>query len=236
MDMPVAASAHNALIDALPEDEYMRLAPALKKVRLQAGTVIYEANAPMRHVYFPATGVVGLLYEFSDGTPCEIALVGQRGLVGVALVGGVNTAAHRAVAQSDTTGYLVSATAFREALASQATLRDRALRYTQALMTQVAQIAYCNRHHDIQQQLCRWIMANMLFFESNHIEATQSAIADMLGVRRESITLAARKLQALGAIRYVRGRITVLDRDVLEACACECYRIVRSEYKALLDS
>jgi CRP-like cAMP-binding protein len=219
----------------LPPEDYAKLAAWLEPVPMPLGKVIHEPESPRRYVYFPCTSIVSLLYVMRDGSSAQIAIVGNEGLVGSSLFLGVQETPELAVVQSGGTGVRIRAALLQQA-ESTTSLRHKALRYSQALFTQMAQTAVCNRHHDIRQQLCRWLLLSLDRLKGTEINLTHELIASMLGVRREGVTAAARKLQALGAIRYQRGNINVTDRSVLEASACECYAVVKREYDRLLSN
>lgn len=224
----------NLLIDALSLETQRRLLPHLEVVPLKQGKVIAESGDVMRHVYFPIDSIVSLLYVTRDGDSTEISLVGNEGFVGIALFMGGETTPSRAVVQSAGYAYRLPARKFKEELARHGDLQELMLRYTQSLITQMAQTAVCNRHHSINQQLCRFLLLMLDRLTDNHLLLTQEVIANMLGVRREGITDAAGKLQKMGVIEYTRGRITVLDRSELENLTCECYTIVKQETDRLL--
>jgi CRP-like cAMP-binding protein len=224
----------NRLLAALPAAELARLAPHLEAVPLPLGAVIYESGGAQDHVYFPGSGIVSLLYVMSDGAAAEIAVVGREGMVGIALFMGGETTPSRAVVQSAGRGHRLEAGAIKAEFARGGELQRLLLRYTQALITQMTQTAVCNRHHLLEQQLCRWLLLSLDRLPSSDLVMTQQLIANMLGVRREGVTEAAGKLQAEGLIRYSRGRIKVLDRKQLEARVCECYGVVKKEYDRLL--
>lgn len=225
---------HNQLLAALPEAEWLRWQPLLEPVDLPLGAVLYESGMPLAHVYFPTTAIVSLLYVLEDGASAEIAVAGLEGLVGISLFMGGGTTPSRAVVQSAGRGFRLKAQAVQTEFGRAGAVMHLLLRYTQALITQMAQTAVCNRHHTLDQQLCRWLLLSLDRLPSSEIVMTQELIGNMLGVRREGVTEAAGKLQAAGIIRYARGRINVLDRDALEARTCECYGVVRSEYERLL--
>ncbi len=229
---PVQSS--NALLASMPPAEWARIAPQLEAVELPLGKVLYESGASMSHVYFPTTAIVSLLYVMEDGASAEIAVVGQEGVVGIALFMGGETTPSRAVVQSAGHGYRLRAPAIKEEFNRSGPVMHLLLRYTQALITQMAQTAVCNRHHSLDQQLCRWLLLSLDRLSGSELVMTQELIANMLGVRREGVTEAALKLQRLGLIRYARGHITVLDRPGLEARVCECYSVVKKEYDRLL--
>jgi CRP-like cAMP-binding protein len=224
----------NHLLAALPAEEYGRVLPHLELVSMPLGWAVYEAGGPQGYVYFPTTSIVSLLYVMQNGASAEIAVTGNDGLVGIALFMGGESTASRAVVQSAGYGYRFKAAALKTEFVLGGPLQHLALRYTQALITQMAQTAVCNRHHALEQQLCRWLLLSLDRLSSNKLEMTQELIANMLGVRREGVTEAAGKLQDAGVIKYVRGRITVLDRAQLEARVCECYGVVKTEMDRLL--
>jgi len=224
----------NHLLRALPPDEAERLVARLELVAMPLGNVLYESGSTMRHVYFPTTAIVSMMYVMADGASAEIAVVGNEGMVGVALFMGGETTPSRAVVQSAGNAYRMKGQHLKEEFKRAAGLQYLLLRYTQALLTQMAQTAVCNRHHSVDQQLCRWLLLSLDRLPSNTLAMTQGLIANMLGVRREGVTEAAGKLQVAGLIHYTRGHITVLDRPGLEAQACECYRVVKTEFDRLL--
>jgi CRP-like cAMP-binding protein len=226
----------NRLLAALPEKNYQALLPLLEPVELPLGMALYESGAKQGHVYFPTTSIVSLLYVLENGASAEIAITGNEGLVGIALFMGGETTPSRAVVQSAGEGYRLKAAVLKEAFERGGELQHLLLRFTQALITQMTQTAVCNRHHAVHQQLCRWLLLSLDRLPGNELVMTQELIANMLGVRREGVTEAAGKLQAEGLIGYSRGRITVLDRDQLEACVCECYSVVKKEYDRLLPA
>ncbi len=224
----------NHLLRALPVGETERLFPNLELVTMSLGQVLYESGSKLRHVYFPTTSIVSLLYVMEDGASAEIAVVGNEGLVGVALFMGGETTPSRSVVQSAGHAYRLKGQFLKEEFTRAAALQHLLLRYTQALLTQMAQTAVCNRHHSVDQQLCRWLLLSLDRLPSNKLTMTQELIANMLGVRREGVTEAAGKLQVAGLIQYSRGQITVLDRPGLERAACECYQVVKKEFDRLL--
>ncbi|MBG6079042.1 Crp/Fnr family transcriptional regulator [Rubrivivax gelatinosus] len=224
----------NRLLAALPAEDLQRWLPQLEWVALPLGQVVYESGRPLGHVYFPTTAIVSLLYVMEDGASAEIAVVGHEGLVGIALFMGGETTPSRAVVQSAGEGWRLPAAAVKEAFTRPGPVMHLLLRYTQALITQMAQTAVCNRHHSLDQQLCRWLLLSLDRLPGNELVMTQELIANMLGVRREGVTEAAMRLQRRGLIRYARGHITVLDRAGLEATTCECYEVVKREYDRLL--
>jgi CRP-like cAMP-binding protein len=225
----------NRLLAALPDGDYERLLPSLEPISLQLGEVVYEAGGSQPYIYFPTDSIVSLLYVMEDGASAEIAVTGREGLVGIALFMGGETTPSRAVVQSAGTGYRLRAAVLKKEFDSGGALHHLALRYTQALITQMAQTAVCNRHHSVEQQLCRWLLLSLDRLPSNQLTMTQELIANMLGVRREGVTEAAGRLQAAGLIKYSRGHIEVLDRARLERRVCECYAVVKREYDRLLE-
>jgi CRP-like cAMP-binding protein len=226
----------NQILAALAPAERARIYPYLQRVPLRLGEVLYEPGAAFRHVYFPANCLISLLHVLKDGATAEIAVVGNDGLIGVAVFMGGETTPSRAVVQSAGHAYRLVGKRLTEEFHRSGHLRFLLLRYTQALMTQMAQTAVCNRHHSVDQQLCRWLLLSLDRLEANQLTMTQALIADMLGVRREGVNEAANKLQNLGVIRYRRGRITVLDRDKLEHLCCECYAVVKRETDRLIPA
>jgi CRP-like cAMP-binding protein len=232
----VTGPRQNHLLAALSETDYQRLLPALEPVSLPLGAVLYEAGGSQSHVYFPTDCIVSLLYVMEDGASAEIAVTGCEGLVGIALFMGGETTPSRAVVQSAGAGYRLRAAVLKTEFDSGGAVHHLALRYTQALITQMAQTAVCNRHHSVEQQLCRWLLLSLDRLPSNELTMTQELIANMLGVRREGVTEAAGRLQAAGLIKYSRGHIEVLDRARLERRVCECYGVVKREYDRLLDT
>jgi len=227
-------SLPNNLLAALPVPERERLGEHLEPVQLRLGEVIYESGGELRHVYFPTTAIVSLLYLMENGASAEIAVVGNDGIVGVALFMGGESMPNRAVVQSAGHAYRLNGQLLKDEFRRGGALQRLLLRYTQALLTQMAQTAVCNRHHSVDQQLCRWLLLSLDRLPSAELAMTQELIANMLGVRREGVTEAAGKLQKAGLIRYSRGRITVLDRPGLEQQACECYLVVKKESDRLL--
>jgi CRP-like cAMP-binding protein len=224
----------NELLASLPPAEWARLSPLLEAVDLPLGQVLYESGGKMGHVYFPITAIVSLLYVMEDGASAEIAVVGHEGVVGIAIFMGGESTPSRAVVQSAGKGYRLRAQVIKEEFNRSGPMMHLLLRYTQALITQMSQTAVCNRHHSLDQQLCRWLLLSLDRLSGNELVMTQELIANMLGVRREGVTEAALKLQKLGIIRYARGHITVLDRPALESRVCECYAVVKAEYDRLL--
>jgi len=224
----------NHLLAVLPRPESERLLPRLELVPLPLGDALYESGDRLNHVYFPTTAIVSLLYELENGASAEIAVVGNEGIVGIALFMGGDTMPNRAVVQSEGHAYRLRGKLLKEEFNRAGALQHLLLRYTLALLSQMAQTAVCNRHHTVDQQLCRWLLLSLDRLPANVLSMTQELIANMLGVRREGVTEAARKLQDAGLIHYSRGRITVLDRPGLEARVCECYNVVRKEFHRLL--
>jgi CRP-like cAMP-binding protein len=224
----------NHLLDALPAADYDRIAGALELVPLKLGDVLYESGAKLRYVYFLTTAIVSLLYVMENGASAEIAIVGNEGLLGISLFMGGDSTPSRAVVQSAGHAFRLRSQLLKDEFGRFGPTMQLLLRYTQALITQMAQTAVCNRHHSLDQQLCRWLLLSLDRLQSNELAMTQELIANMLGVRREGVTEAAGKLQTTGLIRYRRGTITVLDRAGLEARVCECYQVVRKEFNRLL--
>jgi CRP-like cAMP-binding protein len=224
----------NHLLDALPSEDFQRIVAHLELIPMRLGEVLYEPGTRLHHVYFPTTSIVSLLYVMEDGASAEIAVVGNEGILGISLFMGGDTTPSRAVVQSAGYGYRLKAQLLKNEFGRFGPTMHLLLRYTQALITQMAQTAVCNRHHSVDQQLCRWLLLSLDRLASNELTMTQALIADMLGVRREGVTEAAGKLQDAGLIRYVRGRISVLDRPGLEKRSCECYRVVKAEFDRLL--
>jgi CRP-like cAMP-binding protein len=223
------APERNHLLAALPPTERARLFEQLELVSLPLGSVLYESGDVQRHIYFPIDSIISLLYVLKDGDSAEIAVVGNDGAVGIALfMGGVSTT-NRAIVQNAGSAYRLTQRGISAEIALHGDMMQIMLRYTQALITQMAQTAVCNRHHSVDQQLCRWLLLSLDRLNSNKLTMTQELIANMLGVRREGVTEAAGKLQTLGVIEYRRGLITVLDRPRLEALSCECYEVVKRE-------
>jgi len=236
--MPAAAPdpQQNHLLAALSPTERGRVYPHLRLVPMPLGKVLYESGDLLRHVYFPTDSIVSLLYVLASGASAEIAVVGNDGLIGVALFMGGETTPSRAVVQSSGSAYRLPGQKLKSEFRRNGELQLLLLRYTQALITQMAQTAVCNRHHSVDQQLCRWLLLSLDCLTDNRLAMTQELIANMLGVRREGVTEAAGKLQKLGVIEYSRGHITVLDRPKLEQLCCECYAVVRKESERLLPA
>ena len=225
----------NQLLAALPEAEWGRWQPLLEPFDMPLGHVLYEPGSTLSHVYFPSNAIVSLLYVMENGASAEIAVVGNEGLVGISLFMGGESTPSRAVVQSAGQGFRLTSELIKEEF-KRAPVLHLLLRYTQALITQMAQTAVCNRHHSLDQQLCRWLLLSLDRLQGNELVMTQELIANMLGVRREGVTEGALKLQEAGLIRYSRGHIKVLDRPGLEARTCECYAVVKREYDRLLPS
>lgn len=230
------APTQNRLLAALPSEVYQRLAPYLEEVPMPLGNVLYEPGDRMCHVYFPTDCIVSLLYVMESGASAEISVVGNEGLVGISLFMGGESTSSRAVVQSGGSGYRLLGQRLIDEFNRHGELMSMVLRYTQALITQMAQTAVCNRHHSIDQQLCRWLLLSLDRLPSNHLIMTQELIANMLGVRREGVTEAAGRLQRLGVIEYRRGHIEVIDRARLEELSCECYAVVKKETDRLLEA
>ena len=224
----------NRLLAALPSDGYDALLPFLERLTMPLGSSVYESGGTQGHVYFPTTSIISLLYVLESGASAQIAVVGNDGVVGVSLFMGGETTPSRAVVQSAGLGYRLAARAIKHEFTRGGPLQGLMLRYTQSLITQMAQTAVCNRHHSVDQQLCRWLLLSLDRLPGTELVMTQEMIANMLGVRREGVTEAAGKLQAVGLIEYSRGKITVLERARLEARVCECYAVVKKEYDRLL--
>jgi len=224
----------NHLLAALSETVWERWLPQLEWVDMPLGKVLYESGATLSHAYFPTTAIVSLLYVLENGASAEIAVAGNEGLVGISLFMGGGSTPSRGVVQSAGEGYRIRSSFIRSEFERAGEVMHLLLRYTQALITQMSQTAVCNRHHSLDQQLCRWLLLSLDRLSGNELVMTQELIANMLGVRREGVTEAALKLQGAGLIRYARGHITVLDRAGLEARTCECYGVVLAEYERLL--
>ena len=224
----------NHLLAVLSDADWARLEPHLALIDMPLGQVVYESGDRLDHVYFPTSSIVSLLYVMEDGASAEIAIVGNEGLVGIALFMGGETTPSRAIVQSAGRAYRLPAAILKEEFRRGGALQRLLLRYTQALITQMAQTAVCNRHHSIDQQLCRWLLLSIDRLASNELNMTQDLIANMLGVRRAGVTEAALKLQDAGLIRYSHGHIELLNRDGLEQRVCECYGVVKREFELLL--
>jgi len=219
----------NHLLAALPDAVKSRIFPLLKLVEMNLGDVIYESGQSIEFVYFPTNCIISLLYVMLDGASAEISVVGNEGLAGIAVFMGGESTPSRTIVQSKGLAYRMPSSELRTEFNNHAEVRVLMLRYTQALITQMSQTAVCNRHHSIDQQLCRWLLLSLDRLPDNHLTMTQELIANMLGVRREGVTEAAGKLQKLGVIEYHRGHITVIDRPRLEVLCCECYAVVKRE-------
>ncbi|HVQ14791.1 MAG TPA: Crp/Fnr family transcriptional regulator [Vicinamibacterales bacterium] len=224
----------NHILAALPEEEAARLFPQLKLVELPLGMSVYESGDVQRYMYFPTDSIISLLYVLENGASAEIAIVGNEGVIGVSLFMGGETTPSRAIVQSAGLAYRLGSRAIKEEFDRHGQMLHLLLRYTQALITQMAQTAVCNRHHSVDQQLCRWLLLSIDRLSGTRLNMTQELISNMLGVRREGVTSAAHKLQKLGVISYSRGNIEVLDRPKLEALSCECYAVVKRETDRLL--
>jgi CRP-like cAMP-binding protein len=233
--MPAPGPKSNKLLAALSSAELKRLRPDLELVDMPLGHVVYESGRALEHLYFPTDSIVSILYVMEDGASAEIAVVGNEGVVGISLFMGGETTPSRAVVQSAGSAYRMPARLMLVEFNRGGSLQHLLLRYTQSLITQMTQTAVCNRHHSVDQQLCRWLLLSLDRLSGNELVMTQELIANMLGVRREGVTAAAGKLQKLGVINYRRGHITVLDRPKLEKLSCECYAVVRRECDRLSD-
>ena len=227
---------HNHLLAALPAPDRERWLPNLEIIDMPLGEVLYEAGGTLTHVYFPTTAIVSLLYVMANGASAEIAVVGNEGIVGISLFMGGESTSSRAVVQSAGKGFRLEAQPLKDEFNRGGPVLHLLLRYTQALITQMSQTAVCNRHHSLDQQLCRWLLLSLDRLSGNELVMTQELIANMLGVRREGVTEGALKLQQAGLIQYARGHITVLDRKGLEKRTCECYAVVKKEYDRLLPA
>jgi len=234
MTQPLHFPQQNHLLDALPEEDFLRISPMLELVEMELGHALYESGGHLKHVYFPTTSIVSLLYVLESGASAEIAVVGNEGVLGISLFMGGETTPSRAVVQSAGFGYRLSAKQLKDEFNRGGNMMRLLLRYTQALITQMAQTAVCNRHHSVVQQLCRWLLLSLDRLTVNELNMTQELIANMLGVRREGVTEAAGKLQQDKLIEYSRGHIKVLDRPGLEERVCECYQVVKTEFDRLL--
>jgi CRP-like cAMP-binding protein len=226
----------NHLLACLPVSDWQRWRPQLEPVEMELGDVLYESGTTLSHLYFPTSAIVSLLYVMQNGASAEIAVVGNEGVVGISLFMGGESTSSRAVVQSAGSGVRVLARFLKDEFRQAGPVMHLLLRYTQALITQMAQTAVCNRHHSLDQQLCRWLLLSLDRLEGDDLFMTQELIANMLGVRREGVTESALKLQKAGLIRYFRGHISVLDRAGLESRSCECYAVVNKEYARLLPN
>jgi CRP-like cAMP-binding protein len=229
-----ASPLRNRLLEALPARDTRRLRPHLEPVALSLGQPVFEPSGEQHHIYFPTSGIISLLHTMHNGSTGEIAVIGNEGVVGIALFMGGETSPSRAVVQTTANAYRMSAAHLQAEFKRGGELQRLLLRFTQALIAQMSQTAVCNRHHTIQQQLCRWLLMSLDRLPTPEVLMTQELIANMLGVRREGVTDAAQALQDRKLIRYVRGRIEVLDRPGVEKLACECYQTVKTEYDRLL--
>ncbi|HMJ07815.1 MAG TPA: Crp/Fnr family transcriptional regulator [Pyrinomonadaceae bacterium] len=224
----------NFLLAALPEEDFKRIKPSLETATLKLGHVLYETGEKLEHVYFPTTAIISMLYLMENGATAEIGVVGNDGLLGVSLFMGGDTTTSRAIVQSAGGVMCMKRVVMLAEFSKGGAFQNLLLRYTQALLTQISQTAVCNRLHAVEQQLCRWLLISHDRLETDKLVMTHDLISNMLGVRREGITLAAQKLAAKKLIKNVRGTITILDRPGLEAAACECYAVVNAEYNRLL--
>ena len=234
--MSADGALKNHLLAALPAAEFVRIEPRLEEVSLNLGEVLYESGDQMTHVYFPTTAIISLLYIMENGATAEIGIAGSNGLVGIALFMGGETTSNRAIVQSGGDSVRMKARDVQDAFSLGGVFQSVLLRYTQSLMTQISQTAVCNRLHSVEQQLCRWLLINHDQLQTDKLVMTHELIANMLGVRREGVSIAAHHLQEKGLIEYVRGTITILDRQGLEAEVCECYKVVINEYDRLLGT
>jgi CRP-like cAMP-binding protein len=233
VEIPASEAMKNRLLAALPQAEATRWSSLLESVDLTLGQVLYESGSTLSHVYFPTTAMISLLYVMENGASAEIAVVGNEGIVGISLFMGGESTSGRALVQSAGKGLRLKAQLLKQEFNRTGPVLHLLLRYTQALITQMAQTAVCNRHHSLDQQLCRWLLLSLDRLEGNDLMMTQELIANMLGVRREGVTESALKLQSAGLIQYARGHIAVLDRPGLEKRSCECYAVVKKEYERL---
>jgi CRP-like cAMP-binding protein len=224
----------NHIFEAMPTNEWERLLPFIETIELPLGKVLYEPGTKMSHVIFPSSAIVSLLYALENGSSAEIAVVGNEGVVGISIFMGGESTPSRAVVQSAGVGYKIKSSMLMDEFNRGGPIMHLLLRYTQALITQMSQTAVCNRHHSLDQQLCRWLLLSADRLTGNELIMTQELIANMLGVRREGVTEAALKIQKAGLIQYARGHITILDRHGLERRTCECYQVVKTEYDRLL--
>jgi CRP-like cAMP-binding protein len=224
----------NHIFEAMPTNEWERLLPFIETIELPLGKVLYEPGTKMSHVIFPSSAIVSLLYALENGSSAEIAVVGNEGIVGISIFMGGESTSSRAVVQSAGVGYKIKSSMLLDEFNRGGPIMHLLLRYTQALITQMSQTAVCNRHHSLDQQLCRWLLLSADRLTGNELIMTQELIANMLGVRREGVTEAALKIQKAGLIQYARGHITILDRHGLERRTCECYQVVKTEYDRLL--
>ena len=232
----IADSLTNHLLAALPQAEFVRIKSSLEAVSMELGEVLYESGDQMTHMYFPTAAIISLLYIMENGATAEIGIAGNNGLVGIALFMGGETTSNRAVVQSAGYAVRMKAADVREAFSLGGVFQNILLRYTQSLITQISQTAVCNRLHSVEEQLCRWLLINHDQLQTDKLVMTHDLIANMLGVRREGVSIAASHLQEQGLIKYVRGTITILNRQGLEHAACECYKVVMDEYDRLLGA
>jgi CRP-like cAMP-binding protein len=232
----ISLKDQNHLFYCIPHVEWERLLPHIEPSELPIGKVLYESVSKMSHVYFPSTAIVSLLYSLENGSSAEIAIVGNEGIIGISILMGGESTSSRAVVQSAGQGYKIKSSIFLEEFNKAGPVMHLLLRYTQALITQMSQTAVCNRHHTLDQQLCRWLLLSLDRLTGNELIMTQELIANMLGVRREGVTEAALKLQRAGLIQYSRGHIKVINRQGLEQRTCECYQVVKTEYLRLLPN
>jgi CRP-like cAMP-binding protein len=230
----ISLKNQNYLFKSIPANVWERLLPNIEAIDLPLGKVLYEPGTKMNHVYFPSTAIVSLLYALENGSSAEIAVVGNEGVVGIAIFMGGESTCSRAVVQSAGLGYRIKSNMLLDEFNGCGALMHLLLRYTQALITQMSQTAVCNRHHTLDQQFCRWLLLSLDRLSGNELVMTQELIANMLGVRREGVTEAALKVQKAGLIQYARGHITILNRLGLEQRTCECYQVVKDEYSRLL--
>jgi CRP-like cAMP-binding protein len=224
----------NRLLAALPADAFERLSAHLESISFVLGEVVYESGGPMRYVYFPTTSHISLLYTMIDGSTAEMGLVGNEGVVGIALFMGGETTPNRAMVQGAGSAFRMKAKAMLAEFKRGGEFQHLLLRYTQALITQISQTAVCNRLHSVEQRLCRWLLMTHDLTQSDELQMTHEFISHMLGVRREGVTMAAHRLQEMGMISYVRGHIRILDRKQLLSQVCECYQVVQDEHRRLL--
>ena len=224
----------NHLLAALPTEPFERLQPSLEPMTFALGEVVYESGGPMRYVYFPTTSHISLLYTMIDGSTAEMGLVGNEGVVGIALFMGGETTPNRAMVQGGGAAFRMKAKAMLDEFKRGGEFQHLLLRYTQALITQISQTAVCNRLHSVEQRLCRWLLMTHDRSDSDQLQMTHEFISNMLGVRREGVTVAAHRLQEAGMISYMRGHIKILDREQLLAHVCECYQVVKGEHERLL--
>lgn len=232
----VESRLENRLLSSLPPGDYERILRKTERVTLKMGAVLHEPGGRLEHIYFPSSAVISFLHTMSDGATVELAMTGGEGAVGVALFLGGESMPHHAVVQATGGALRMPAAALRSEFAQGGALQRILLRYAQAFLLQIAQTAVCNRLHGIDKRLCRWLLLSHDRARSNELLMTQAFIGDLLGARRESVTVAARRLQEMGLIRYSRGHISILNRRGLEECACECYRIVQSEFDRLVPT